>query len=99
MEIIFGFIVMLVLIAISLIPNILVLIFKKSYGKPMAFCLFLVSFFIYIVLKVRCIENGILQDSNNIPIIAMFAFYLVASWGVVLNNLDKEEKNKQGVIE
>ena len=84
MEIILGFVVMLVLVAISSVPIFIMLKFKNSYSNVAAWVLFFLCGIIYVLLKVVCIEFGILNESNNapVPIVAMFVFYFLSRIGV-----------------
>ena len=84
MEIILGFIVMLVLVAISSVPIFIMLKFKNSYSNVVAWGLFFLCGIIYVLLKIVCIEFGILNGSNNtpIPVVAMFVFYFLSRIGV-----------------
>lgn len=84
MEIILGFIVMLVLVVISSVPIFIMLKFKNSYSNIVAWVLFFLCGIIYVLLKVACIEFGILDKDNNtpIPVVAMFVFYFLSRIGI-----------------
>ncbi len=94
MEFIMGFIIMLILVVISAIPIFVTLKTKKSYSNIFAWVLFVVCCLIYIVLKVICIEYGILGNSSSVPLIAMFIFYGLSRLGVVKTvNIKKHNEN------
>ena len=84
MEFILGFIIMVALVLISSIPIFIVLKIKNSYSNISAWVLFFLCGMIYILLKLICVEFGILNESNGtpIPIIAMFVFYFLSRLGV-----------------
>lgn len=84
MEFILGFIIMIVLTVISSIPIFILLKLKNTYSNVLAWVLFVVCAFIYILLKVTCIEFGILNGSKGmpVPLIAMFVIYFLSRLGV-----------------
>ena len=84
MEFILGFVIMVVLVLISSIPIFVVLKIKNSYSNISAWVLFFLCGMIYILLKLICVELGILNESSGtpIPIIAMFVFYFLSRLGV-----------------
>lgn len=84
MNFILGFIIMIVLVLISSIPIFIVLKLKKSYSNVIAWVLFFLCGINYILLKLICIEFGVLNENNGvpIPIVAMFVFYFLSRLGV-----------------
>ena len=89
MKFILGFIVMIILIIISSVPIFIVLKFKGSYGNVFAWGLFFICIFTYIVLKVFCIEFGILSENKQIPYMAIFAIYSLSRLGVKIKQKGK----------
>lgn len=103
MNIIIGFIIMLILTAISSIPIFITAHFiKGGYSKGISWLLFVVCVVIYCILKVFCQEADILSsESNHIPILAMFIIYGISSAFVnkkipSIFDTEKELKQKAG---
>ncbi len=80
LKFIIGFILMLILVAISSIPIFIIGHFKKKYSKGMAWFLTILCISIYIILKVICQEYDILdKSSHTVPVVAMFLIYGISN--------------------
>ena len=83
MGFVIGFILMLILVALSSIPIFIVGHIKKQYSKGVAWFLTILCIIVYIFLKVLCQEYDILdKNSHTVPAIAMFLIYGISNYYV-----------------
>lgn len=76
---IIGFVIMLILVALSCLPIFIIGHIKKQYSNGIGLFLTVLCTIIYIVLRVLCQECGILDDNNTaVPIFAIILIYLIA---------------------
>lgn len=88
---ILGFIITIILAVISSIPIWIIFKLKNNYSNVIAWILFFVCGFIYILLKITCVEFSILKDNSGLPFVAMFIIYSISRIGVTENtDSDKE---------
>lgn len=82
-DIIFGFIFMIILVLLSAIPIFVAAYFTKKnggYSKEICWVLTVVSVILYIVIRVLIFEVLKIQDSGNpVPILAMLFIYGLAN--------------------
>ena len=87
----FGFIVTIILAIISSIPIWVMLKLKNNYNNVIAWILFFICGFIYILLKITCVDFGILKDSNGLPFVALFIIYSISRIGITENTDNGKE--------
>ena len=88
LQLIIGFIIMCILIAISAIPIFIVQYCKKDCNNTLRWFLFILCLFIYMILSIICQHYGILTERKSIPITPLIILALIA--GINLFNCPKD---------